>query len=41
MWEFRYILREMKDRLALYSENDLLAQDVDRSRNILITGETL
>ena len=41
MWELGYNLREMKDRQALYSENDFWAPDGDRTRNLLMTGETL
>ena len=41
MQEFGYILSEIGDRQALYSENDLWPQEGDRTRNILMTGETL
>ena len=36
-----YNLREMEDRPALYAEIHFWAQDGDRMRNILMTGETL
>ena len=41
MWELVYILREMKDREALYSVNDFWAPDGDRTRNLMMNGETL
>ena len=41
MWELGYNVREMKDRQALYSENDFSAPDGDRTRNLLTTDETL
>ena len=41
MWELGYNLREMKDRQALYSENDFWVPDGDRIRNLLMTGERL
>ena len=40
MQELGYILREMKDRQALYLENDFWAPDGNRKRNILMTGGT-
>ena len=41
MWELGYNIREMKDRQALYSENDFWAPDGDQTRNLLMTGGTL
>ena len=41
MWALGYILREMKGRQVLYPENDFWAPDGDRTRNHLMTGETL
>ena len=41
MWEFRYNLREMEIRRGLYSENDFWTPDGDRTKNFLMTGETL
>ena len=41
MWKHKYILREMKDRQDLYSENDFWAQDGNLKRSILMTAKTL
>ena len=40
MWELGYNLREMKDRQAVYSENDFWASDGDLTRNLQMNGET-
>ena len=41
IWELGYILRQINDLQVLYSENDFWAPDGDRTRNFLMTGETL
>ena len=41
IWELEYMLRKMTDLQALYSENDFWTPDGDRTRNLLMTGETL
>ena len=41
MRELVYILRWMNDLQALYSENDRMIENGDRTCNLLMTGETL